>query len=293
MTPDPKPHTLADLQRLMDEYFDTDDFEQICFELSLRHDDFMADSLTGRTRKLLSHLQQTGRLAALVAICREHRPNVTWPEAGQLMAPAPTRLETATASRKTPPPPQALWGLPRWALPLLGVALLALMLWAGSGLLPGRTEVTPPATGVATTAVPRIVLIGRQDLSLGQAANSLQAATGFAVSVNASLADADLVLFTVHAPDGPMPATRTEIQRREGETAVRAAILLTGVDGVTDPELRQLVTLEFRQLLAGYIGETSANGLEIVLMPDPNLKSQIEALLVLPPANLPIQTPNP
>ena len=148
------------------------------------------------------------------------------------------------------------------------------------------------ATRAAAAAVSDIVMIGASSLALGEAANNLQTPGSLAVSVNSDASAADLVLFTVYAPDGPMPNTVREIERLQGQTISRAAILLTGVDVLSDPELQQLVVLEFRELLARYLGN-QANAFEVLRMPDPALISKIQALLILPPTNLPVNAPSP
>jgi len=126
-----------------------------------------------------------------------------------------------------------------------------------------------------------IVLVGMPDTipTLDQVAQSLQDQTGYATDVNRNASTAELVLFTVHAPDGPMPRTREEIENLRGQTVLRAAILLTGTETLNDPELLQLVELEMRELLGRNMDPALAQGLQVLHSNDPFLPDQLQALI--------------
>lgn len=59
----------------------------------------------------------------------------------------------------------------------------------------------------------------------------------------------DAVLFTVSLKDGPMPQTRDQIMAIQGKQRGPAAIFLVDAFAAPDPELRELVLLETRNLL--------------------------------------------
>jgi hypothetical protein len=133
-------------------------------------------------------------------------------------------------------------------------------------------------------------MLGFASLPLGQAAQTLQASGEFSVRVNADVDSAAMVLFVVHAPDGPMRPGLDQIAVRAGQKAARAAILITGTEDLA-PELLQLVLLETREVLGGYVGEARASRLEVLKMPDPELPSKLKALLFLPPVNIVLDAP--
>jgi hypothetical protein len=201
-------------------------------------------------------------------------------------------------------------------LPVFCISLLAIMACNLPGLAAVPTEAVPvdqapdrqleatafpsspppiPAEATeipsSTPQIPKIVLIGFQSLALGEAANFIQNQGGFVVSVNEVVPSADLLLFTINAPDGPMPDTVRQIQDQQGQTVSRAAILLINTDLQPDAELEQLVLLEVREMLYRFIAEDQVNRLEILRMPAPDLGDKLRALLILPPANIQINAP--
>lgn len=139
--------------------------------------------------------------------------------------------------------------------------------------------------------LPEIVFIGHTSLALGEAADFIQTEGGFAVHINTIVPDADLLLITVNAPDGPMPGLREQLNFLEGQTLARAAILLAHDDELNDPELRQLVLLETRELLYQYADSTQVDRFEILEQSDPELITKLRAILILPPSNIEIHAP--
>jgi hypothetical protein len=141
-------------------------------------------------------------------------------------------------------------------------------------LLPPTTVLTePPVEG------PSLVFIGMPDPPILEEIDAIHEATGYRTTVNSDVSSADLVLFTVHAPDGPMPATREAIEDLRGQTLHRAAILLTGVELVDDAELIELEGREVVSFLSDYMDPSSAGRLRILHSNDPDLPAQLEALL--------------
>jgi hypothetical protein len=154
----------------------------------------------------------------------------------------------------------------------------------------GQAPASTAAAQLPGPPLPRVVLLGAPSLPLGLAAKTIQDSGRFTVRVNADVDSAELVLFVVHGPDGPMRPGIEAIERRAGQKLARAAILVTGAD-LQDAELLQLVLLETREVLGRYLGEEAANRLEVLKMPDADLVPKLEALLFLPPIDLRIAAP--
>ena len=146
------------------------------------------------------------------------------------------------------------------------------------------TEAVPLSS--PTPELPQISLIGRQSLALGEAGTFIQSQGGFVVTVNDVTTSTDLVLFTINTSDGPMPETRQQIENLVGKTISRAAILLIGTDLQSDAELEQLVLLETREILSGFLPEEQVNRLEVLRMPDSNIGDKLRAFLILPPSEI-------
>lgn len=160
-------------------------------------------------------------------------------------------------------------------------------------MLIGRAALASTAVAQdSNTAPPEIVLLGHATLPLGLAAQTLKESGELEVHVNTDVDSADLVLFFIHAPDGPMQSGMDEIRRCEGQTLERAAILISSAD-LPAPELLDLVMLETREALGRYLGEEQASRLEILKMPDPDLVTKVKVLLLLPATNVRIKVPDP
>lgn len=145
---------LLQLKNLLVEYFDTEEFEELCFALGLNHEDFIAQKVSARFQKLIVHLHKLHRLDALLALCREYRPNVAWPDPPAVASkrpPSPRPVEPAL----TPPSwlNQLLTRLrqisPR-TLGVIGLLLVLLLLWQAIGRF-GGGRATPTAVAQATT----------------------------------------------------------------------------------------------------------------------------------------------
>src|SRR6266511_714695 len=66
---------------------------------------------------------------------------------------------------------------------------------------------------------------------------------------NTAPAKNDAVVFVVRALDGPMPQTRERLSLLRAKPYRRSAILLVDAQYLDDPELRELVIFETRELL--------------------------------------------
>jgi hypothetical protein len=101
----------------------------------------------------------------------------------------------------------------------------------------------------------------------------------------------DLVLVTVSALDGPMPSMRAALDSLDGLAIPRVAIVLTATDHQPDTELQQLVTVETRELLAGYgIADPEV---PVVQSDDPGFVPAVAAILDGDPAGYTVAAPPP
>ncbi len=155
-------------------------------------------------------------------------------------------------------------------------------------VIPTAVPELPTEEASPTPHIPVIVLIGHKAVTLGDAAYTIQTEGGFVVHVNEIVPDADLVLFTINAPDGPMPGFVEGLNSLVGQTVPHAAILLTQTELLTDPELQQLELVEVREILSKYTDAAQVDQLEVLDFSDPELISKLQGLLSTPPMNLEI-----
>lgn len=143
--------------------------------------------------------------------------------------------------------------------------------------------VQPPGRDVSPDQT-QIVMVGdyHGGVNTAQAVQAVEEAGNYHVSVNYPVGSADLVLFFVSALNGPMPRTRLEIGKRAGEQFTRAAFLVTDVEMMDDPELIDLVVLEYREILTGYLQSGDATNWPVLYSNSPDLTEQIASLVIEP-----------
>jgi hypothetical protein len=88
----------------------------------------------------------------------------------------------------------------------------------------------------------------------------------------------EAVLFTVSLKDGPMPQTREQIMAIQGKQRGPAAIFLVDAFAVPDPELRELVLLETRDLLKRY-QQPGVDAMPVFYDENPTILDQIRELI--------------
>lgn len=66
-------------QKLID-HFSEVELRELCFDLAVEYDDLPGRSRRENAMELIVFLDRRGRLAELIALCRQLRPNVEWPE---------------------------------------------------------------------------------------------------------------------------------------------------------------------------------------------------------------------
>jgi translation elongation factor EF-Tu-like GTPase len=84
-----------------------------------------------------------------------------------------------------------------------------------------------------------------------------------------------------------MPGLREALNRLNGKTVPRAAVLYTQSDRLNDPELIQLVQLEVNELLQRY----GVQGLDVIKLPGDQIDLKVKGLLALPARNVRFTSP--
>lgn len=74
----------AELRRQIARAFNDSELRDLCFDLEIDYDDLPGEGKSARVRELLRFCMDHARLADLLAYCREQRPSIAWPDAGQV-----------------------------------------------------------------------------------------------------------------------------------------------------------------------------------------------------------------
>ncbi len=70
---------LSVLRNILVERYSTDELRNCCFDLSVDYDDLPGEGKASKARELVSFLDRRNRLADLVHIGRQQRPDIVWP----------------------------------------------------------------------------------------------------------------------------------------------------------------------------------------------------------------------
>jgi hypothetical protein len=73
-------HTLRQLRELVDQHFNDEELRDLCFDLGVDYDNLGGRGTAANGRELIDLLQRQQRLPDLIALARQQRPNVTWPD---------------------------------------------------------------------------------------------------------------------------------------------------------------------------------------------------------------------
>lgn len=84
---------LTQLHQLLVERFSDDELNTICFDLGVYYDDLPGLGKPNKAHGLITYMDRRLRLADLVRLCRQSRPDVPWPE----VAPNPFRPTSSAA----------------------------------------------------------------------------------------------------------------------------------------------------------------------------------------------------
>ncbi|MCB8926754.1 MAG: SUMF1/EgtB/PvdO family nonheme iron enzyme [Ardenticatenaceae bacterium] len=97
MSPNPRTELLNHIRDLIFEYFDREEFRDLCFKLGERYDDLREERLTVQIREFVLSLDRKKRLDDLLSLCSYLRPNVGWPDLSNStkLDPSPTSFTNA------------------------------------------------------------------------------------------------------------------------------------------------------------------------------------------------------
>lgn len=71
------PEYRAKLRHDLATYFGREDLRNLCFDLGIPHENF-PEPLDSMAREIIAHCERVDRISALVAKCKEWRPNMSW-----------------------------------------------------------------------------------------------------------------------------------------------------------------------------------------------------------------------
>ncbi|MCA9995126.1 MAG: hypothetical protein KDE56_05230 [Anaerolineales bacterium] len=87
---------LTDLREKLNRYFSLGELKTICFDLRIDHESLDTGNKPALVESLIVHLGRTGRMPELLALVREQRQHVDWPDISQV------DLETAVSAANKP-----------------------------------------------------------------------------------------------------------------------------------------------------------------------------------------------
>lgn len=76
------PPELAPLRQQIVQSFNLDDLQLLASDLSVAYDDLPHDTRSEFAEALIGYCHRNGRLPALLTLCRNQRPHITWPRVG-------------------------------------------------------------------------------------------------------------------------------------------------------------------------------------------------------------------
>ncbi len=68
----------AKLRQIIVDGFDEEELQDLCFDLEVDYEDLPAVGKSGKARELVALFQRQNRIVALIAACKEQRPNIDW-----------------------------------------------------------------------------------------------------------------------------------------------------------------------------------------------------------------------
>ncbi|MEM7113077.1 MAG: hypothetical protein AAF614_11640, partial [Chloroflexota bacterium] len=92
---------LTPIKELLITYFTLDELHTLTFDLGLKWGELLGYTLSAKSRELVLALARNNRLSDLIKLCRELRPNVSWPDA----PPLEQQLAAISEGQPTPQKP--------------------------------------------------------------------------------------------------------------------------------------------------------------------------------------------
>lgn len=77
----------AQLRHLLNEYFSEGEIREVCFDLEIPYDELSGRGKREKVMELIGYLERRNRLADLLELGRQLRPNVNWPSAAAVLQP--------------------------------------------------------------------------------------------------------------------------------------------------------------------------------------------------------------
>ena len=66
------------LRHILGEYFDEDDLQVLCFDLQVDYEELPGETKSQKAAALITHMARLDRVAELIDLCSQARPNVPW-----------------------------------------------------------------------------------------------------------------------------------------------------------------------------------------------------------------------
>ena len=74
-----KPETLrVRLHMMIDDHFDKDELQTLCFDMGVNYDDLSGENKSGKARELIAYCERRDKIPDLVARCKKLRPTASW-----------------------------------------------------------------------------------------------------------------------------------------------------------------------------------------------------------------------
>jgi hypothetical protein len=122
------------LREILENYFDENDIETLCFDLRFDYESLAGEGKTRKIVELIKEFARQGRIGELIDYCSRQRPNVAWAElrAAAVQNPLvvdrePDAGQAAPAPRPRPRP-QPSPGRSKWLYAAIALVVLAVVL---------------------------------------------------------------------------------------------------------------------------------------------------------------------
>ena len=148
-------------------------------------------------------------------------------------------------------------------------------------LLPFRLPIVNDADAISgkygsTIPSKQISLVGCKERDIGDLSDRL---TKSRFRLTDSVSGGDPVLFCISCADGPTAGTKASVANCRGKSILPIAIVLTNYDLIDDESLRELVTLEERELLSSILPEEIVDQIPLMYDFDPSLVFRLNKLM--------------
>lgn len=84
---------LSLLLKQIEQSFNNDELRLLCYDLGINYENLPGETRSQFARELILHCQRTGRLSDLIQVCRELRPNASWPSLSDFESDAEIKIQ--------------------------------------------------------------------------------------------------------------------------------------------------------------------------------------------------------